>query len=138
MKRFSTISCVLILSHAFVSAIDTNKPSVLVTGGAGYIGSHVALVMSQHDYEVFVIDRKIKKQFPWAHCIQADYADEAEDYYHTTIQTNILPKRSADSPKLISDYSKAYNVLGWEPRYSTLQNIIASADQYDTMQNVKE
>jgi UDP-glucose 4-epimerase len=58
-----------------------------------------------------------------------------EDYYHTTVQIQVQPKRTADSPELISDYSKACKVLGWKPEYSTVQNIIASADLYDTMQH---
>jgi UDP-glucose 4-epimerase len=58
-----------------------------------------------------------------------------ENYYHTTINIVVLPKRFADSPELISDYSKARSVLGWEPYYSTLDNIIVSADEYDNLQN---
>lgn len=32
------------------------KPTVLVTGGAGYIGSHAVLALQQADYEVIVLD----------------------------------------------------------------------------------
>ena len=56
-----------------------------------------------------------------------------EEFYHTTINVTVLPRRSADSPELISDYSKARTVLDWEPQYSTLQNIIQSTDEFDNL-----
>ena len=33
-----------------------NKPTILVTGGAGYIGSHVALLLKKAGYEVLILD----------------------------------------------------------------------------------
>ncbi|MEN9835770.1 MAG: hypothetical protein RL011_1963 [Pseudomonadota bacterium] len=33
-----------------------NKPNVLVTGACGYIGSHVARMLSERDYQVIVVD----------------------------------------------------------------------------------
>ena len=35
------------------------KPSILVTGGAGYIGSHAALALSRAGYEVVVLDNLV-------------------------------------------------------------------------------
>jgi UDP-glucose 4-epimerase len=32
---------------------------VLVTGGAGYVGSHTSLVLLQHGYQVVVIDNLV-------------------------------------------------------------------------------
>lgn len=342
LTQLRVISLSLLIMSFLLSASEQKKQAVLVTGGAGYVGSHIAFVMAQNGYEVFIIDRKIKKQFPWATYICADYADEkalaelftkhkiecvfhcaayaivpesfgkasefyenniektikllrvmrsydvnrivfassrsvygdakfspiteehptnplspyartkifaeailkdlhnqygleyvalrfvnvvgampeyglgedhtpethvfplvmhaakyhnvfyiygtnhatsdgtcvrsyihvhdiatanylafqylknggkpdifqlgspvvlsikqmikaVEDFYHTTIETVVLPRRSADSPELISDYSKAQKVLGWEPQYSTIQNIIASADSFDSL-----
>ena len=344
MKSVLFLSFLFLPMYCLVDNAEIVKPAVLVTGGAGYIGSHIASLMAQKGYDVFVIDRKVKKQFPWAHYIEADYVDETalgkifsenkiecvfhcaayaivpqsfarasefyennieksiellrimrkynvnriifassrsvygnaqfspiteehptnplspyartkifmesilkdlheqygleyvalrfvnavgampefglgenhdpethvfplvmraakyhrvfniygtdhgtsdgtcvrsyihvadiaranylaceylknggqsdvfqlgstvvlsikqmikavEDYYHTTIETNILPRRTADSPELISDYSKAKRVLGWEPYYSTLDTIISSADRYDDLQH---
>lgn len=72
MKRILSIIllCTACLTHA------SEKPTVLITGGAGYIGSHIGCVMAQHGYKVIVIDNKIKRTYPWAEYIEADYADE--------------------------------------------------------------
>lgn len=53
--------------------------TILVTGGAGYIGSHTGLLLSQHGYHVIVIDSLLQQQTPncpWATFIQADIADK--------------------------------------------------------------
>ena len=34
----------------------TNRPAVIVTGGAGYIGSHAALAFREAAYRVVVVD----------------------------------------------------------------------------------
>jgi len=55
------------------------QQTVLVTGGAGYIGSHTALLLAQHGYKVIILDNLSQgQQFnqPWATCIQADCADQ--------------------------------------------------------------
>ena len=36
---------------------------ILVTGGAGFIGSHICLTLLQNNYEVFVIDSLINGYF---------------------------------------------------------------------------
>ena len=33
-----------------------NKPAVLVTGGAGYIGSHTVIALQENGYQVVVVD----------------------------------------------------------------------------------
>ena len=35
------------------------KPTILVTGGAGYIGSHTVLALKQSGYEVIVLDNLV-------------------------------------------------------------------------------
>lgn len=50
-------------------------PTVLITGGAGYIGSHAALFMAQKGYRVVIIDNK-KINCDWATSIQADFSDK--------------------------------------------------------------
>jgi len=50
-------------------------PTILITGGAGYIGSHTSLYISQKGYNVIIIDNK-KIDFEWAKTIQGDFADE--------------------------------------------------------------
>ncbi|HIK42437.1 UDP-glucose 4-epimerase GalE [Thermoleptolyngbya sp. M55_K2018_002] len=38
---------------------STNQPTILVTGGAGYIGSHAVLSLQQAGYEVLVLDNLV-------------------------------------------------------------------------------
>ena len=37
--------------------------SILVTGGAGYIGSHAVLSLLQNDYKVVILDNFINSSF---------------------------------------------------------------------------
>ncbi len=53
--------------------------TVLVIGGAGYIGSHTAFLLAQHGYRVIVLDdlsQGQQFQHSWATFIQADFADQ--------------------------------------------------------------
>lgn len=68
-----TIALTCVLSAFFMNA--EQKPAVLITGGAGYIGSHIGCVLAKQGYDVVVIDHNIKRTHPWAHYVQADYAD---------------------------------------------------------------
>lgn len=54
-------------------------PKLLITGGAGYIGSHTAFLMMQKGYEVIIIDNFYHGQkfnHSWAKVIKADFADK--------------------------------------------------------------
>lgn len=54
-------------------------PTILVTGGAGYIGSHTALLLSQLGYQVVIVDSFVyKQQFcpSWATVIPQDIEDQ--------------------------------------------------------------
>lgn len=56
------------------------QKTVLVTGGAGYIGSHIAWLLTHYDYNVIIIDNLHYNQpyyAPWATFIQGDFADRA-------------------------------------------------------------
>jgi len=51
--------------------------AVLITGGAGYVGSHISWLLAQHGYQVIVIDNFHHKQqvsLPWATIIKEDFA----------------------------------------------------------------
>lgn len=53
------------------------KRVIVVTGGAGYIGSHIAYILARHGYTVVVIDTLLHNQpfnHPWAHLIKDDFA----------------------------------------------------------------
>src|SRR3989304_2280579 len=57
---------------------DSRRQTVLITGGAGYIGSHTAYVMAQRGYRVLVLDDLWyghKFNAPWAECIKGDFGD---------------------------------------------------------------
>jgi len=54
------------------------KRTILITGGAGYIGSHTAYYMAQQGYHVIILDTLIHgQQWPhqWATCLVNDFAD---------------------------------------------------------------
>ncbi|MDR3646775.1 MAG: UDP-glucose 4-epimerase GalE [Candidatus Babeliales bacterium] len=51
------------------------SPTILITGGAGYIGSHTALFMAQKGYRVVILDNK-KMDCDWATSIQGDFSDK--------------------------------------------------------------
>lgn len=54
------------------------QKTVLVTGGAGYIGSHTAWLLAQKGYKIVVLDSLYQKQpfnHAWATLVQGDYAD---------------------------------------------------------------
>ena len=54
--------------------------TILITGGAGYIGSHTALLLVNHGYRVIIIDNLSQGQpwhHPWAELIKADFGDKA-------------------------------------------------------------
>ena len=41
---------------ARVSSNESDKYLILVTGGAGFIGSHTCLELLRRDYEIFLLD----------------------------------------------------------------------------------
>lgn len=55
------------------------KQTILITGGAGYIGSHTAYLMANSGYNVVIIDSLEYGQdfnYNWATFIKGDFADE--------------------------------------------------------------
>ena len=55
------------------------KETVLITGGAGYIGSHTAYLMAQRGYNVIILDNFIYDQifnYTWATVIKGDFGDK--------------------------------------------------------------
>jgi len=67
---------------------DTSKKVVLVTGGAGYIGSHTAWLLQSQGYQVVVLDNLYHDQqfnHSWATFIKGDLADT--NLLHTIFRT---------------------------------------------------
>lgn len=55
------------------------KKTILVVGGAGYIGSHTSWLLAQKNYSVIILDALVHEQpadFPWATFIQGDFGDQ--------------------------------------------------------------
>lgn len=55
------------------------QKTVLVTGGAGYIGSHTAFLLAQQGYQVIILDLFVHDQpadFSWATIIRGDCGDQ--------------------------------------------------------------
>ena len=55
------------------------KPAILITGGAGYIGSHTSYLLSQNGYQVIILDTLVHEQtfnHTWATLIKKDFSDE--------------------------------------------------------------
>ena len=53
--------------------------TILVTGGAGYIGSHTSFLLAEHGYNVIIIDKLLHGQrfdHGWAKLIVGDFGDE--------------------------------------------------------------
>lgn len=61
----------------------TTAPAILVTGGAGYIGSHAVLALEQAGYQVVILDsleyghQELVEQHLSATLIQGNTADRA-------------------------------------------------------------
>lgn len=55
------------------------KKTILVLGGAGYIGSHTAYLLYQQGYHIIIVDNFFHNQsfsHDWAHVIRADFSDK--------------------------------------------------------------
>jgi len=53
--------------------------TILVTGGAGYIGSHISFYLAQQGYKIIILDQLLHKQifnYPWATLIQKDFGNK--------------------------------------------------------------
>ncbi len=56
------------------------QPTILVTGGAGYIGSHTAWLLARQGYQVVILDTFYQQQLfnhPWATVVRGDSGDAA-------------------------------------------------------------
>ena len=69
------LSCILLL---LVNLSIFSVSSILVTGGAGFIGSHVAYRMMQEGYHIIILDNTTNNvnHVSWATCIAGDYAEK--------------------------------------------------------------
>ena len=82
IKKVSILVFSIFYSVACTAQTKDTMPqeTILVTGGAGYIGSHTAHALTQQGYNVVIIDTLIHNQpfdHSWATLVKADCADTA-------------------------------------------------------------
>lgn len=53
-----------------------NRPTILITGGAGYIGSYTGLLYAQQGYTCILLDENFPNHYSWGLCLHGDYADQ--------------------------------------------------------------
>jgi len=56
-----------------------------------------------------------------------------EKFYDKKVNYKVLPKQKGDSPELYTAYSKAKQILGWEPRNTSLDFILKTVDAYEQL-----
>ncbi|GAX34419.1 UDP-glucose 4-epimerase GalE [Nodularia sp. NIES-3585] len=74
--------------------MSNGKPSILVTGGAGYIGSHTVLALKQAGYEVVILDNLV-----YGH----------QDLVEKVLQVELIVGDTGDRP-LLDDLFKNRNI----------------------------
>jgi UDP-glucose 4-epimerase len=103
--------------------MSSAKPTILVTGGAGYIGSHTVLALLRAGYEVVILDnlvyghRDLVEQVLQVELIQGDTGDRAllDDLFKTRNITAVMHFSAyAYVGESVTDPAKYYrnNVLG--------------------------
>ncbi len=84
----------------------TNKHKILVTGGAGFIGTQVTHELVNAGHEVTVVDRNMQRQLP-CEMIEADYLDffDSKEFHYDTV-VHLAAEHNV--PQSIPDPSKYY------------------------------
>ncbi len=81
-SKYVGIALLVIWSYVTTASVKEGthmQKTILVVGGAGYIGSHTAYQLAQLGYHVVILDKLLHKQ-PWPHTwatlIHADFGDK--------------------------------------------------------------
>ncbi|MEC4983637.1 MAG: hypothetical protein SAJ37_03685 [Oscillatoria sp. PMC 1068.18] len=80
------------------------QPTILVTGGEGYLSSDAVQALPQQGY-----------------------IETAKEVTGREIETIECDRRPGDPAILVGSGEKAYQILGWEPKYPHLQEMITHA-----------
>jgi UDP-glucose 4-epimerase len=108
---------------------------VLVTGGAGYIGSHTCVELLEAGHEVFVIDN-LSNAHKKALELQNDYLPfeiinigsgkaitvlelikSFQKISGVSINYRFVSRRAGDLPTFWANTSRAFELLGWYPKF---------------------
>jgi len=113
---------------------------ILITGGAGYIGSYTALLFTQQGYQCILLDEKFPHgQYTWAINVQGDYADQQllatlfKQYpidaviHCAAIDTHLQIKNNIDHYQ--KDLSKTITLLNSMAEHGVKKCIFASSAQ---------
>ncbi len=98
---------------------------LLLTGGAGYIGSHTALLLLQRGFDVIIYDSFVNSSYEVIKAIKS-YLDTAvgTDYKLKTIKGDIRNKSSLD--KIFKDSIKEGNPIESVIHFAGLKSVSES------------
>jgi UDP-glucose 4-epimerase len=134
--------------------------TILVTGGAGYIGSHAVLSLRDAGYEVVILDNliyghrdlvetrlKVELVEGDEYLLQGGNTDvfnlgnargfsiqevieAARTVTGRPIPATLADRRPGDPPILVGSAEKAKRILDWQPQYADLESILEHAWQW--------
>ncbi len=106
------------------------QKTVLLTGGAGYIGSHIAWLLANHNYKIIIVDNLQYNQTyyaPWATVIHDDFANPQ------TLNT-IFTQHNIDAVIHCAAFIEVSNSIK-EPRHYYDNNLFKTGKLLEVMLN---
>jgi len=114
--------------------------TILIVGGAGYIGCHTTLLLWQHGYKIIVLDDYLNGKYPplpWAHIIHGNMANtellntiflehSIKAVIHLAASINIAESVSAPLVYYENNLANTINVLHCMIRHNVHQIVFAS------------
>ena len=109
--------------------------TILIPGGAGYIGSHTAYLLSQKGYTVIILDKFVHKQqfsHSWAKVIKGDFSDRK-------VLTDIFNRYNIDAVMHFAAWIEVGESVKHPQRFYQ-NNVVKTLTLLDTMleHNVKK
>lgn len=103
----------------------TGSPTVLVTGGAGYVGSHVVLALREAGRPAAVLD-DLSSGYGRGHTVR-EVLRAVECAAGRPVPVRMAPRRPGDPPALVARAARIREVLAWRPALDDLNLIVRSA-----------
>ena len=97
---------------------------LLITGGAGFIGSHTALLLLQKGYDVIIYDSFVNSSYKVINAIKSYLDSDRIDYKLKTIKGDIRDKFSLD--KIFKDSIKEGNAIQAVIHFAGLKSVSES------------